>query len=276
VISNKLVSNSKQIQNQDHRDFENYRDIVWLLVQKDLKVRYNNKFLGYLWSIANPLASALIYYFAFEVIMRAGVPDYPLVLIAGLFPWQWFSNAVGAAPTLFVGSSWLIKKVNFPRNFIPLCSVINHMIHFVISIPIIVLLLFFYRESINFSTWIYGLPILVLLQFVTTYSISLILASLNLFFRDLERLTGIVINFLFFLTPILYPFETMAHRFGPKAPYLVMFNPAAPLILNWRTLFLKGTIDGTYLLMSLVYAIVLLAIAHLIYKKLSWRFAEVI
>lgn len=253
------------------RSFENYRDILIVLLQKELKVRYNNKLLGYVWSLANPLASAVVYYVAFKILMRFNVEDYPLVLISGVFPWQWLSNAVGSAPNVFVGNASIIKKVNFPRNIVLLCMVSNHMIHFLMSIPVIILFLLMYGRAPSF-TWLIGIPILLVVHFAMAYGISLALASINLFFRDLERLTSIVMNFAFYLTPVLFPLESIPR----KMRHLIVFNPFGALIVAWRELFLYGKLDLPYILISAGYAIVFLIIGTLVYRRLSWKFAEVI
>jgi lipopolysaccharide transport system permease protein len=274
-VSRKLTKTGKKPKFlRSDRDWENYRDLLIVLLQKDLKVRYNNKILGYLWSVANPLASAMVFYIAFSILVRWNIPNYPLVLISGVFPWQWFTNVVGSSPNLFVGNASIIKKVNFPRNIVLICAVLNHMIHFVISIPIIVLFLYLFNGFGRSPslTWLYGIPVMLLLHGLTVYGIGLVLSSINLFFRDLERLTSIVLNLLFYFTPILYPLD----QIPPKFVKFIWLNPAAPLIVNWRDLFLNGQVNHTYLLISALYALLFLGIGQLIYNKLSWKFAEVI
>lgn len=253
------------------RSFENLRDILIVLLQKELKVRYNNKLLGYVWSLANPLASALVFYVAFKILMRFNVPDYPLVLISGVFPWQWLSNAIGSAPNVFVGNASIIKKVNFPRNIVVLCMVSNHMIHFLMSIPVIILFLLIYSRTPSW-TWLVGVPVMLLIHFCMAYGISLALASINLFFRDLERLTGIIMNFAFYLTPVLYPLDSIPQ----KMRHFIVLNPFGALMVAWRELFLYGKLDLPYMLISAGYAAVFLLIGTVIYRKLSWKFAEVI
>jgi lipopolysaccharide transport system permease protein len=272
VVSIRLASRLNNIRNiHKRRDFENYRDLIFLLVQKELKVRYKNKFLGYLWSIASPLASALVYFVAFKIVMKVMVPDYPLVLIAGLFPWQWFGNSVGSSPSFFLTNSWIIKKVNFPTNLLPLCSILNHMIHYVISIPVIVVFLFIYNRAPSI-TWLYGVPLLLIIQFTTLYGIGLIFASVNLFFRDIERLVNILMQFLFFLTPILYVPEMIPEGYRK----IILFNPASPLIISWKELFLSGKIEPQYVLVSFLYSIFFLVLGLFVHRKLSWRFAEIV
>jgi lipopolysaccharide transport system permease protein len=255
-----------------HRNLENYRDLVVVLLQRELKVRYKNKLLGYLWSIANPLMSAVVYFVAFGLIMRVREENYPLFLVSGLFPWQWLANSINSSPNLFVGSGSVIKKVNFPRNIVPLCAVLNHMIHFLASIPIIVLLLLIFGERPSWS-WFYGFPILLVVQFTMAYGIALGLSAINLFFRDLERLVSIVMNFLFFLTPVLYTIDRYPDEYRTL---LVAVNPAAGLMVNWRQLILEGTMNPMYLLISAMYAVLFFGLGYTIYRKLSWKFAELI
>lgn len=254
-----------------HRNVENYTDLLIVLLQKELKVRYNNTVLGYVWSVANPLAFAMVYFFAFRLVMRVPVENYSLVLLSGVFPWQWFSNCIGSAPNIFVGNASIIKKVSFPWEVLSLCAVLNHMIHYIISLPIIILFLLIFHESPSW-TWLYGVPILLAIQFTMSHGMTLILASFNLFFRDLERLVSILLQIIFFLTPIIYPEDSLPHAYRQ----LLFLNPFAPVIVSWRELILNGTFHKFYILLGLIYAILFGVLGRFIYKKLSWKFAEVI
>lgn len=248
-----------------------YIDLVTVLTQKEIKVRYKSSLLGYLWSVGHPLAFALVFFVAFKLVMRIQMEDYTLFLICGLFPWQWFQNSVNFSPAAFLSNASLIKKVNFPRNFIPLSVVLNDMVHFVLSIPVIVFFMIFYRRSPAFS-WVAGIPLLLVLQFLITYGVSLAVASLNLFFRDLERLVTILTTLVFYFTPIIYP-ETMIPK---HYQYLLQLNPVAPLMVTWRTLFLEGTMYWDLIALSLLYGLSAFFAGFLIYRWLCWRFAEVV
>ena len=246
-------------------------DLILVLIQKEMKVRYKSNFLGYVWSVAHPLAFAFIFFVAFKAVMRIGMENYTLFLIAGLFPWQWLSNSVLSSPTVFLNNSSIIKKVNFPRNAIILAAVFEDAIHFVLSIPVIILFMFIYRQTPSVA-WLWGIPVLMSIQFLMTYGISLLISTVNLFFRDLERLTGIIITFIFYLTPIIYP-ETMVPE---KYRFLIQMNPLAPLMISWRKLFLEGAVEPLPIAMSFFYSILVVAVAHTVYRKLSWKFAEVL
>jgi lipopolysaccharide transport system permease protein len=261
----------KSIENKKRFNrFEHYRDLIVILTQKEMKVRYKSTFFGYVWSVAHPLAFAFVFFTAFKVVMRIQMEGYAVFLIAGLFPWQWLSNSVNASPMVFLGNASLIKKVYFPRNILPLATVLQDMIHFLLSIPVIVLFLFIYHKLPSFS-WLYGIPLLLSIQLLMTYGLSLIISSINLFVRDLERLTGIFITLLFYFTPIIYPDTMIPMRYKT----LMLFaNPLSSLMVSWRNLFLYGTLELSLVVTSLIYGLFVLMVGYLVYAKLSWKFAE--
>jgi lipopolysaccharide transport system permease protein len=254
------------------KTFQYYKDLIVVLTQKELKVKYKRSFLGYLWSIANPLALALVFFIAFKIVMRIQIENYTLFLIAGLFPWQWFANSVNAAPLTLLGNASLIKKVNFPREILIVVAVLNDMLHFAVSIPVIVIFLLFYGMSPGL-TWIVGVPLLLLIQFVLICGIGLLFAASNLFFRDLERLIFIFTTLFFYITPIIYPIEMIPEEYR----YLIMLgNPLSPLFVAWRELFLHNTINFQGIAFSAIYATLIFFAGYYAFKKLKWKFAEVL
>jgi lipopolysaccharide transport system permease protein len=248
-----------------------YKDLIVVLTKKEIKVRYKNSYFGYFWSLLNPFAFALIFYFVFGIIMRVKMENYSLFLVTGLFPWQWISNSLNASTTLFLSNASIIKKINFPRNILPLANTLQDMFHFLCAIPVIMIFMLIYGQMPQFS-WIYGVPLMLLIQLATVFGLSMLLSSLNLFFRDLEQITAIVLMFLFYPTPILYPVSMIPEKYK----HLIDLNIFTPIIINWRSLLLNGTFDNHYLLLSLVYAAGSLFVGWLCYQKLRYRIAEVI
>ncbi|NEW60323.1 ABC transporter permease [Sulfurovum sp. bin170] len=248
-----------------------YKDLFFELVKKDIKVRYKNSYLGYFWSLANPLLLSLVFYYLFKVVSKVDVENYALFLISALFVWQWILNSVIAGTTLYHENASLIKKVNFPRNFLVLSLVTSEGFNFLASIPILIGFILYYGLSLH-AIWIVGIPLLLAITIVTIYSISLIVATLNLFFRDIERIMGIFMTFMFYLTPVLYPLSMIPDEYR----YIVYINLFAPLIISWRRLFLDGSFDLTFLLLATLYSIVLYFFASKIYGKLKYKFAELV
>lgn len=247
-------------------------DIVLALTQKELKVRYKHHAFGYLWSLANPIAYATIYFAVFKLVMKVKIDNFPIFLICGLFPWQWIANSLGVGPMTFIGNAPLIKKVNFPRFLLSFVVVLQDMIHFLVSIPVIVIFMFFYNGSTPTLIWLVGIPLLCLIQLLFTYSINLLSATINLFFRDMEKLLQMATTFLFFLTPIVYRPEMIPVQYK----VFLYLNPAAPLIISWRELFLNNILDFQQMGYAFAWSLLLLTVTQLIYKKLSWRFAEIL
>lgn len=251
--------------------WEYLRDLVLVLTQKEIKARYKHSWLGYAWSVANPLFSALVYYIAFGLIMRVELPNYALFLITGLFPWQWLAHSITCAPNIFLANTGLIKKVRFPRNILVISIVLTEGIHFVLSIPVILGFLLLNQVTPSWS-WLVGIPLFLVAQFTMIYGLALTLASLNLFFRDLERLTALFITFLFFLTPIAYSSAMVP----PPYRTLLYCNPVAPLMESWRELFLNGQLNWMLAGASYFSALGALVVGSFVYGRLSPRFAEVV
>lgn len=248
-----------------------YRDLVIVLTRKEMKVRYKRSILGYFWSIANPLALATVLFVAFQLIAKFDIDNYPLFLICGLFPWQWLNNSLSFAPSVLIGNAQIIKKTSFPKTALLLAHVLHDTIHFLLSIPIVVVFLLIFGKLPSWN-WMYGVPLLLLIQLLLCYSGTLLIASVNLFFRDIERLIVTFMVLAFYCTPVIYS-QDMAPA-GYRA--LIYANPFAPIIISWRSLLLDGSFEPIPVLLSALYAIVGLSIAYPVYRKLEWRFAEVL
>ncbi|CAG9000102.1 MAG: Teichoic acid translocation permease protein TagG [Candidatus Celerinatantimonas neptuna] len=248
-----------------------YIDLILILTKKDTQIRYKNSALGYLWSIANPLCFALIYFIAFKIIMRIRIENYTIFLLSTLFSWQWINNSINNNLFIYVANASIIKKMKFPKYTLPLSSILMECFHFIITIPVIILFLIIYHIYPSYE-WLYGIPLLLLIQILMLFSLSLIFSSLNLFFRDVERFVQLGIMMLFYATPILYS-ESMIPK---KYHWILDINPFSYLIMNWRELFMKGTFNFGYLFYSFIFSSVFLVLGIWVYNKTKYRFAEVL
>ena len=271
MMSHLTVSTVKKSRTNEVWRGEYLRDLIVVLTAKDIKGRYKNSWLGYAWSVLNPLAFAIVYYLVFGVFMHVQIPDYPLFLVAGLFPWQWVSHSMSAAPNIFIANATLLKKVRFARHVLVASTVLSDGLHFLMSIPVILVFLTIYHVAPTWF-WLVGVPILTGIQFVMVYGMSLLIASLNLFLRDLDRLTILFMAFIFYLTPIAYTSSMIPEKYQ----MYMYLNPCTPLILNWQQLFLTGTLSREGLLAATMMAALIAIIGYLTYSKLAPKFAEVI
>jgi len=251
------------------RFLEYYRDLTLVLLQKEFTVRYKNTALGYVWSVLNPLLYAIIYLFVFKVIFKIQIQNYLLFLVSGVFFWQAFSNSVCASSSAFIGNSSLIKKVQFSRECLVLSGVLNDLTHFILSIPIIVIIMVFYGMAPTLD-WLWAVPFLLTVQLLLTFGIALMVATGNLFLRDLERLITFLVMLWFYLTPIIYK-EDMV----PAALQWTKFvNPVAGIAINWRHLFMGEPLAPLLLGSAGVWSAAIFALGYWIYKKSNWKFAE--
>jgi len=252
-------------------DFEYWRDLVWVLLIKEIRLRYKNTLLGYVWSVLNPLAFAAVFFVVFKVFVRVEMENYLLFLICGLFPWQWFQNSMVAANHHFLGNSTLIKKVSFPRQFLVLAGVLNEVFHFAASLPVIVAFLLYYGLAPSWQ-WIFEIPLMVLLQFAFSYGLALTVATCNLFFRDLERLVGIFTMLWLYLTPVLYSVDMIPARYH----WCLYINPMAMLIENWRGVLMRGELAAVPCLVTAGYGLLALWLGQSVYRAKERRFAEIV
>lgn len=246
-------------------------DLIAVLTQKEMRARYRGTALGYLWSLAHPLAFVAVFFLAFKAVMKVPVEDYALFLAAGLFPWQWFSNSLISSSTAFVANAALLRKADFSRSLLPLTVVLQNMIHFLLSLPVLALLLVLHGRTPS-ASWLWGVPPTAAAQFLVTYGLALAVSSANVYLCDLERLAGLAVWALLYLTPVLYR-ESMV-----PDPYrwILHANPLAPLAIAWRGVLLDGVVPWGHVAAGLAYGAALAAAGHAVYRRLSGRIAELV
>ena len=247
-------------------------DLLWLLTQKEITLQYKRTSLGILWSLLNPLLLALVFYIAFTIVLRFQMKDFSLFLLSALFPWTWFSNAVSASTVSLIANKSLIKKFPFPKHFLLSAGVISQGIHFLFSLPIIAFLVYYYGKTAS-VIWLLGIPILLIIQFITTMGASLAVSVINVYFMDFQFIVAFLLTMLFWLTPIVYPFDTVPETYRVLFLYL---NPLTPLMSSWRELFMFNTIHWGWLAISILGSIVIFFVGLLIFRRLSKRVDEVI
>lgn len=246
-------------------------DLLKLLIKKEITLRYKRTYLGFLWSLLIPLLTGLVLFIAFNVFMRFEIENFALFILAALFPWTWFSASVIMSTNALVGNASLIKKVIFPKHFLLLAIVIAQLINFIFSLPILLGLVYYYGSAPTLS-WLIGIPVLVGVQFIVIYGLSLIVSMANAFFRDLEYIVTVLIGLLFWMTPIIYPIEAVPEKYR----VLLIMNPVTYLIQSWRDLFFYNTINLHNISISAATAAVFLLAGLLIFKKLDRKLDEVL
>jgi len=250
--------------------WKHYVDLVLALTIKEFKVRYKRTVLGYGWSLLNPVVFAVTYWIAFKAILNVKIEGYFIFLLAGLVPWQWINNAIQLAPRAFITNAPLVKKIAFPRYLIVASSVVTEGLHFLLCLPVLAALAVLMGRGTVSSAWLWGAPILLLVQGLMIYGIALAVASCNVFFRDMERLIGLGMTVLFFVTPVIFERQMVPAVFQP----LLALNPFTYLVVAWRALLLDGAMDWRALGIATLIAIAAVVVGQFVFGRLQWKFAE--
>ena len=208
-----------------------YRALIQVLVERELKARYRGAALGFLWSFMNPLLLMGIYTLVFSVYMRIDMESYPAFLLCGLLPWNGFAAGINEATHSILGNGSLIKKVSLPSEIFPLVYVSSNIVHYLLSIPLLFVLLILYHVQLSGMLLLF--PVILGIQFLLTYGLALILSSLAVQFRDLLQVVPNLLMIWFFLTPVFYSRTTVPAKFR----VLMDFNPMAHLMMAYQDIF---------------------------------------
>lgn len=216
-----------------------FRTLIATLVLRELRARYRGSVLGFLWSFLNPLLLMLVYVLVFAVYLRVPMEKYSVFLFTGLLPWLWFSASLGHAAGVIVGSGALVKRILFPAEILPLVSVLSNLVNLLLSLPL--LFLFLWLFGVRPGPMLAFLPLLLVMQLLLTVGLALPLAALNVHLRDVEQILSNGLVLLFFLTPVLYPVQTIPetlHLLGGSLAIplrrLYFLNPLAGLIQSYQ------------------------------------------
>ncbi|MBU2804567.1 ABC transporter permease [Acidithiobacillus ferridurans] len=225
-----------------------YRDLVRNLVTANLKVRYQGAALGFLWSLGNPLAMILLYYFVFTHVFRSDLPNYILYLIIGVLHYNLFAQTVSQSCDSLTGAAGLLQKIYFPRILIPTASVLFNLVLWVVAILILVVLYPFLGGVYHWGLALYPLALLLYIAFI--WGIALTFSVLNVEFRDLKHLVDIAIMALFWFTPIGYSLSTLK----PETRSIIRLNPLTVYMEMFHALLYQGTLpEGHTVLIAILW-----------------------
>jgi lipopolysaccharide transport system permease protein len=247
-----------------------YRDLVRNLVSRDLKVRYRESFIGFGWSLLNPLLMTAVFYLVFHVFLRNPTPKFPVFLLCGILPWNWCAAAVTGGVGSVVGSSALIKKVYFPRELLPISIVLSNMVHFLLALPVLLLMMLIFGSP--FTAGILLIPLLMAIQLVFLSGVALFLSCLNVFLRDTASIMEVLISLWFFMTPVFYRVDDVTSQW---TGLLFLLNPMAALVTAYRAILYDGQLPSLASLgVTALTSVAVLLAGYLFFAHLSSRFGE--
>ncbi|HEY9877821.1 MAG TPA: ABC transporter permease [Leptolyngbyaceae cyanobacterium] len=244
-------------------------DLLRTLVDRDMKLMYKRSTLGVAWTLISPLLQLLVFVFVFQVIVKVDIPQYSSYVFAGLLVWNWFQSSLFQATGVIVSSRPLIRQPGFPKAILPIVVVTTGLIHFVLALPILVV--FLLLDGVKLTPLILVLPLLQLIQFALTITCSYFLAALNVTFRDTQHTLGVVLQLLFYLTPIFYEISSIPKQYW----YAYGLNPMVHIVTCYRQILIWG-VQPDWLALGIITAItlVLMPIGYQLFKRQSLRFVE--
>jgi lipopolysaccharide transport system permease protein len=251
-----------------------YRELLYFLTWRDIKIRYKQTILGASWAIIQPFFTMIVFSLFFGHL--AGIPSngipYPIFSYAALVPWTFFANGLQLSSNSLVGSANLIKKVYFPRLVIPLSTIVGGFVDFVLAFVVLLIMMLFYGivPTIN----IIWLPFLLLLAFITSLGVGLWMSAMNVQFRDVRYIVPFLTQFWLFATPIAYP-STLIENDILRSIYGI--NPMVGVIEGFRWALLDtDTSPNALIFVSTVIAILLLMSGLFYFRRMEKTFGDVV
>jgi lipopolysaccharide transport system permease protein len=267
-----LIQPSRGWRALDLRELWRFRELVYFLALRDIKVRYKQTALGVAWVLLQPLLAMGIFSIVFgqRGLAANGVP-YPLFVVSGLVPWFYFSNATSGASGSVVGNTQLISKVYFPRLAIPLAAVLANLVD--LSIGLLLELVLLVVFGVGFGWHLLALPVLVALIVLTALGVSVWLSALDVQYRDVRYAVPFLVQVWLFATPVIYSSGDVPDRWRP----LLALNPMTGVIEAFRwSLLGVGDPPLSALLGSAVIVAILLSTGLLYFRRMERTFADVI
>lgn len=261
-----------------------YRELIRNLVIRDLKVRYRNSALGILWSLVNPLLMMLVFTIVFTVVApTTEIKKFPVFVLCGILPWNFFSFSVIGSIRSIVDNAPLVSKVYFPREVLPISMVLANLVNFLIALTVLFGLILIFQ--IPLTLWVLLLPLVILVQLIFIIGVGLILATVNVFYRDTQVIMEVLMQAWFFFTPIFYPVDILPRNYQVAGVaidvwrWMNILNPMASIIATYRVILYGVGSGGAppefyFFMRTLLTSLGILVIGCLIFYRFCPTFGE--
>ena len=267
-----VIQPSNRLSLLSFQDIWAYRELLFFLTWRDVKVRYKQTALGAAWAILQPLFMMIIFTIFFgrlAGVASAGIP-YPLFALAGLVPWTFFANAITASGNSLVGSANLITKVYFPRLIVPAAAMLAGLVDFLLAFVMLVVLMFYYRVTLTVQ--ILFLPVLILLTALFSLGVGTWMSALNVKYRDVRFALPFLIQLWLFVSSVILPSTSIPQKWR----WLLMLNPMSGIIEGYRAALFGLPFDWPALGIAFALTIVVLLYAIFAFGRVERSFADII
>jgi len=244
------------------RNTYRYRELIWALALKELRVRYKRSVLGFLWALLNPALLMVVLTLVFGTIMRFSIDHYAVFLLSTLLPWTFFSQSLAYSVESIVGNGDLLKKVRIAQLVFPVAAVISNIINFLLSLLPLMLLIALMRFPLHW-TWVY-LPIPMLGLFLFTLGTAFFFATINVFYRDVSHIVQILLSAWFYFSPVIYSLDFVSSKYR----WLFRINPLLYVLNGFRLAIYYGMLPSLKSVgMSLACGITALVIGFTVFRR---------
>jgi len=239
-----------------------YPDLIIHLVKRDFSLRYKGSTIGIFWSLLLPLSQLLVLVFLFGKVIPLKIDAYPAFVFSALLPWIWFSTCLNSSASLFLGNRDLLKKPSFPPFILIIVNTLSNLLSYLLFLPILIFILFLYSRHITPN--LLFLPFLLLIQCILIVGLSMIIATMNVFYRDIQHIVGLGVVLLFYLTPVFYRAQSISESYK----FVYTLNPVAVMIESYREIFFYGSPPmWSSLIIAMINSVVILIIGYFIYRR---------
>ena len=242
--------------------FHYYVDLVLHLVQRDFMLRYKGSVLGVLWVLLVPLTHLLVLVFLFVRVVPLDIEAYPAFVFTALLPWTWFSSSLNSAGGLFVNNKDLLRRPNFPPLILIIVNTLSNLLLYLIVLPILFATIFLYGHSLSWN--VFYLPLIIIVQAMLITGLSMLIATWNVFYRDVQQIVNVLVMLLFYITPVFY----RAHAVDERYQFLFVINPIAVLVrMSREILFNSLPLEWGPFLYSIVVSSGIALLGYQVYKR---------
>lgn len=248
-----------------------YRSMIGGLVIRDLRGRYKGSILGFLWNFLNPMCQIIVYIIVFSMIFRSGIEYYYIYLLVGMMPWNFFAEAVREGSGCIVYQADMLKKIYFPREVLVISAVTSRFVNFMITYAVVFIIILVSGVGISFRALLF-LPFILICEYIFALGLTLLLSGIDVYFRDVEHIVGVLLMAWVWATPIMYAYEAIGNGLLRR---LIAVNPMTWFISVYHNiLYDKVCPDITILGICFLICIISLIVGESVFIHLEKNFAE--
>lgn len=251
------------------KEIYEYRDMIYSLVKRELRGRYQKSVLGMLWTLLNPFFQILIYTFVFTVIFPSSIENYYIYLMTGMIPWTFFSEALGQGAGTIVSNADMTKKIYFPREVLTIASVTAKFVNMLLAF--VVIFVFLLTSPLKFSYHILLLPLVMIFEYFIALGFTLFFSAITVYLRDMEYIVGVLLMAWIWATPIMYDISSL----DPVIGHILLLNPMTLVVSAYHNILYYHCVPTLWTMTALLLeGIVFALIGWGIFVHLEGNFAE--